>query len=172
MVYALCSQELLAFAAQMRQPNLHTLTLSSHILLAISLYWLRRHPTYQQMVVERQHSTSFWHRSVRRMIDVLDRNIVDHLIPPLAANAPSSTFFDRVKIIVEHDIRSPSQEPVPIKGLSQVEPDEGSVEVSIRMRLHPSHHQRIGQLPWWRTRHAHHQNGLAWSGVKRCTDHG
>ena len=36
------------------------------------------------------------------MIDVLDRNIVDHLIPPLAANAPSSTLFIyRVKIIVD-----------------------------------------------------------------------
>ena len=53
------------------------------------------------MVVEHQRSTSFWHRSVRRVIDVLDRKIVSHLIPPLAANAPPSTFFDRVKIIVD-----------------------------------------------------------------------
>jgi hypothetical protein len=101
MVYALCSDELLTLAAQMRQPNVDTPTLSSHNLLAITLYWLRRHPSYQQMVVEHQRSTSFWHRSVRRVIDVLDRNIVGHFIPPLSANAPSSTFFDRVKIIVD-----------------------------------------------------------------------
>ena len=126
MVYALCSEQLLALATQMRQPNVDTPTLSSHNLLSLTLYWLRRHPTYQQMVVEHHRNTSFWHRSVRRVISVLDRTIVDHLIPPLAANAPPSTFFDRVKIIVDSTFV-----PLPksTKGIPQEEPDEGSVEV-------------------------------------------
>ena len=59
MVYALCSEQLLALATQMRQPNVDTPTLSSHNLLSLTLYWLHRHPTYQQMVVEHQRSTSF-----------------------------------------------------------------------------------------------------------------
>ena len=101
LVYELCRGKLLTLAAQQHHQNANTPTLTSHNLLVITLHWLRRKPTYKEMVVLYPHGAHYWHTWVRRVVDVLDECIFDIFVPPLASDAPTSVFFANVRIIVD-----------------------------------------------------------------------
>ncbi len=60
-VYEASKEKLLALAAQQHHPNANTPTLTSHNLLAITLHWLRRKPTYHELSHLYPHSGFFWH---------------------------------------------------------------------------------------------------------------
>jgi len=101
LVYESCKEKLLALAAQQRQRNANTPTLTSHNLLVITLHWLRKKPAYLEMARLYPNSVHYWHNMLRRVIAVLDECIFDRFVPPLAPNAPTSVYFAYVKIIVD-----------------------------------------------------------------------
>ena len=101
LVYERCKDKLLALAAQQHHHNADMPKVTSHNLLVITLHWLRRQPTYKQMTHSYCHSDRYWYTAVRRVIAILDECIVDHFVPPLAPDAPTSVYFAHVKIIVD-----------------------------------------------------------------------
>ena len=101
LVYEPSRERLLGLAAQLHANGDNTPTLTSHNLLAITLHWLRRKPTYEEMARLYPHGIHFWHVTVRKVIDILDECIYSRFITPLASNAPTAVFFADVKIIVD-----------------------------------------------------------------------
>ena len=100
-VYEASKEKLLALAAQQHHPNANTPTLTSHNLLAITLHWLRRKPTYNELSYLYPHSGFFWHLMVRKVVAALDGCISSRFVPSLASNAPTAVRFPNVKIIVD-----------------------------------------------------------------------
>ena len=100
-VYEASKEKLLALAAQQHHPNANTPTLTSHNLLAITLHWLRRKPTYNELSHLYPHSGFFWHLMVRKVVAALDGCISSRFVPSLASNAPTAVRFPNVKIIVD-----------------------------------------------------------------------
>ena len=101
LVYEPSKGRLLALAAEQHQQHANTPTLTSHNLLVITLHWLRLQPSYKELCRLYTHSEYYWHGMVRRVIAVLDECIYSIFVQPLAADAPTSTFFPNVKIIVD-----------------------------------------------------------------------
>jgi hypothetical protein len=101
LVYEPCRERLLALAAQQHHQNANTPTLTSHNLLVITLHWLRRKPTYEQMGQLYPHGQHYWHTMLRRVVTVIDECCFDLFVQPLAADAPTAVFFANVKIIVD-----------------------------------------------------------------------
>lgn len=100
-VYEASKEKLLALATQQHHPNANTPTLTSHNLLAITLHWLRRKPTYNELSHLYPHSGFFWHLTVRKVVAALDKCISSRFVPSLAPNAPTAVRFPNVKIIVD-----------------------------------------------------------------------
>ena len=100
-VYAASKDKLLTLAAQQHHPNANTPTLISHNLLAITLHWLRRKTTYDELSHLYPHCAHFWHSTVRKVVAALDECIFSRFVPPLAPNAPTAVRFPDVKIIVD-----------------------------------------------------------------------
>ena len=101
LVYESCKGRLLALAARQHHQNANTPPLTSHNLLVITLHWLRRKPTYQQLAQLYSHGQHYWHTTLRRVICILDNTIYPLFVTPLASDAPTSVFFPNVKIIVD-----------------------------------------------------------------------
>jgi hypothetical protein len=101
MVYAASKDKLLALAAQQHHQNANTPTLTSHNLLARTIHWLRRKPTYDELSHLYPHGVHFWHSTVRKVVAVLDECIVSRFIPAIAPDAPTAVHFPNVKIIVD-----------------------------------------------------------------------
>jgi hypothetical protein len=101
LVYGASKEKLLAIAAQQHHPNANTPTLTSHNLLAITLHWLRRKPTYDELSHLYPHGVHFWHSTLRKVVAALDECIFPRFVPALAPNAPTAVRFPHVKIIVD-----------------------------------------------------------------------
>ena len=101
LVYEPSKGRLLALAAQQRHRNINAPPHTSHNLLVITLHWLRTQPSYKELARLYGNSEHYWHSMVRRVIPVLDECCYSVFVPPLAADAPVSTFFPNVKIIVD-----------------------------------------------------------------------
>ena len=101
LVYEPCKEKLLTLAAQQHHQNANTPTLTSHNLLVITLHWLRRKPTYEQLGQLYPHGQHYWHTMVRRVISILDECIVSLFVQPLAGDSKTSVYFANVRIIVD-----------------------------------------------------------------------
>src|ERR1700744_870132 len=93
LVYEPSKEKMLALAAQQHRQHANPAPLPSHTLLVITLHWLRRKPTYEEMAQLYPHGVHFWHVTVRKVIDILDECIYNRFVTPLASNAPTAVFF-------------------------------------------------------------------------------
>ena len=149
-------EKLLALAAQQHHPNANTPTLTSHNLLAITLHWLRRKPTYNELSYLYPHSGFFWHLMVRKVVAALDGCISSRFVPSLASNAPTAVRFPNVKIIVDTTFVPLPKTPFIPADYHKKSPTKAALEIRDRLRLQSPHYQRFERLPRWRTRYAHH----------------
>ena len=101
LVYEQSKERLLTLAAHQHHQSANVPTLTSHNLLVITLHWLRRKPTYQEMARLYPHGVDYWYKMLRRVVVALDECIFDHFVTPVAPNAPPSVFFANVNIIVD-----------------------------------------------------------------------
>jgi hypothetical protein len=102
-VYDQCRQPLLSLRLSMRQRHENAVPLSSHNLLCVTLYWLRKYPSFDDMVALFQHGRRYLHDVVRDVVRVMDAHIVNKLIRPIDHTSPISTrsTLQHVKILVD-----------------------------------------------------------------------
>ncbi len=100
LVYEPSKEKLLALAAQQHHQNANTPTLTSHNLLVITLHWLRRKPTYEELARLYPHSGHYWHSMVRRS-SPLSTSASSTASSLLSPRRPTSVYFPNVKIIVD-----------------------------------------------------------------------
>ena len=74
-VYQLCRQPLLSIRLSMRQRHENIMPLSPHHLLCITLYWLRKYPSFDDMVALFQQTRRYLFDVVKDVVCVLDSHI-------------------------------------------------------------------------------------------------
>jgi hypothetical protein len=102
-LYEQCRNPLLSLRLSMQQHNENIPPWSPHNLLCITLHWLRKYPSYNDMRVTFDRSIKYIKRVVHDVVHILDEHIYNKLIRPLDSTSPSSSLstLQNVRIIVD-----------------------------------------------------------------------
>ena len=102
-LYEQCRQPLLSLRLSMRQRHENIMPLSPHNLLCIALYWLRKYPSFDDMVALFQQTRRYLFDVVKDVVHIMDGQIVSKLIRPIDHTSPISTrsSLQHVKILVD-----------------------------------------------------------------------
>lgn len=103
-VYRLCEHALLVRRANMRTASEQTSPVSTHNMLALTLHWLRQHPSFLSLATQyRTFSDTTIINIIHDVIDIMDTHLVPLLILPIDRSAPSSrrAALPRVKIVID-----------------------------------------------------------------------
>jgi hypothetical protein len=87
----------------MRQRHENVTPLSPHNLLCVTLYWLRKYPSFDDMVALFQQTRRYLFDVVKDVVCIMDSHIFTKLIYPIDHTSPISTrsSLQHVKIIVD-----------------------------------------------------------------------
>jgi hypothetical protein len=102
-VYQRCKEGLMSLRLQMQQKHENLPPWSPHNMLCITIHWLRKYPSYNDMVVTFNRSRHYLYNVLRSTIHVLDSHIFTELVRPLDTTSPISTrsTLPHVKIVVD-----------------------------------------------------------------------
>jgi hypothetical protein len=102
-VYDQCRQPLLSLRLSMRQRHENVTPLSPHNLLCVTLYWLRKYPSFDDMVALFQQTRRYLFDAVKDVVHIMDVHIFTKLIYPVDHTSPISTrsSLQHVKILVD-----------------------------------------------------------------------
>jgi hypothetical protein len=102
-LYEECREALLALRISMRQRNENVAPPSPRNMLAITIHWLRKYPSFGDLAVDMQRTNHFLSDLVGHVVHIMDDCIVKKLIRPVDHTSPISTrsSLQLVKIVVD-----------------------------------------------------------------------
>jgi hypothetical protein len=102
-VYQPCREKLLSLRLSMRQRHENITPFSPHNMLCVTIYWLRKYPSFDDMVALLQQTKRYLVDMLKDVVHIMDAHIVNELIRPIDHTSPISTrsSLQHVKIIVD-----------------------------------------------------------------------
>ena len=112
-VFEVCRVALLSLRIKMHHNHDNVDPISPHNLLCITIHWLRRYPSFEEMQVTFHRSNFYLHNMVKAVVGIMDTHIVKELIHPVNDTSPysvMSTLRD-VRLIVDSTFIPLPKEP-------------------------------------------------------------
>jgi len=112
-VYDKCREGLLSLRLTMHHNHENVAPMSPHNLLCITVYWLRRYPPFEEMVITFHRSESYLHHMVKSVVGIMESHIFKELIYPVDNTSPYSTrsTLPKVRLIVDSTFIALPKEP-------------------------------------------------------------
>jgi hypothetical protein len=103
LVYGLCRERLLSLRLSMRTRCENVLPFTPYNMLAVTIHWLRRYPTMQELAADTGRTTEYLWRTLQKVVIIMDQCIFSKLVRPVDNTSPSSTraTLPNVRIIVD-----------------------------------------------------------------------